>query len=90
METKVERKYWGSGELQSETPYVNGTLHGVWKLWWENGKPWSERPYVGGKRHGMAKWGSPNGDIDEFWLWNQDELVAKFFPRNQTQRWKLK
>jgi antitoxin component YwqK of YwqJK toxin-antitoxin module len=90
METKIERKYWKSGKLQSETPYVNGTLHGVWKLWWENGQQESEQPYVDGKLHGMEKSWWQDGDIYYFWLWNQDELVATFYPRNETQRWKLK
>jgi antitoxin component YwqK of YwqJK toxin-antitoxin module len=90
METKVERKYWSSGELCSETPYVDGVRHGLQRSWRQNGELWSERPYVDGELHGMDKWWHRNGDIDEFWLWNQNELVAKFYPRNQTQRWKLK
>jgi antitoxin component YwqK of YwqJK toxin-antitoxin module len=90
METKVERIYWGDGRLRLEQPYVGGKQHGMAKWWWESGQLESEQPYVNGVRHGMAKWWGRNGDIDCFWLWNQGELVAKFFPKNETQRWKLK
>jgi antitoxin component YwqK of YwqJK toxin-antitoxin module len=90
METKVERAYWGNGELRSETSYVNGVPHGMEKLWHQDGQLRLEVPYVGGKWHGMAKWRRRNGDIEEFRLYNQGEQVAKFNPRNQTQKWKLK
>jgi hypothetical protein len=60
------------------------------RVYWSDGQLRLEQPYVDGKRHGMMKWGHQNGDIDEFWLWNQNELVAKFNPRNETQKWKLK
>jgi antitoxin component YwqK of YwqJK toxin-antitoxin module len=90
METKIERTHWGNGKLNSERPYVGGVPHGLQRWWHPNGQLRSEQPYVGGMLHGMAKWWHRDGDIVEFWLWNQDELVAKFFPRNQTQRWKLK
>jgi antitoxin component YwqK of YwqJK toxin-antitoxin module len=90
METEIERTYWGDGQLRSELLYVNGVLHGMGRWWYPNGQLRLERAYVGGVWHGMEKYWHQNGDIDEFWLWNQDELVARFYPRNQTQRWKLK
>jgi antitoxin component YwqK of YwqJK toxin-antitoxin module len=90
METKIERTYWSNGNLHSETPYVNGVWHGIRKRRWSSGQLGSEMPYVGGMLHGMAKGWSPNGDIEWFRLYNQGEYVAKFFPRNKTQRWKLK
>jgi antitoxin component YwqK of YwqJK toxin-antitoxin module len=90
METKIKRTYWGDGRLQSEYSHVGGKQHGMSKWWRESGKLESEQPYVGGVRHGMAKWWRQNGDIGEFCLWNQNEQVARFYPRNQMQRWKLK
>jgi antitoxin component YwqK of YwqJK toxin-antitoxin module len=90
METEIERTYHPNGKLQSEQPHVDGVRHGLTKYWRRNGQLESEHPYVDGKPHGVWKWWRPNGDIVEFWLWNQDELVAKFFPRNETQKWKLK
>jgi antitoxin component YwqK of YwqJK toxin-antitoxin module len=90
METKVERTYWSNGQLWSEHPYVSGKPHGVWKSWWQNGQLSSEYPYVGGMLHGMAKWWRQDGGIAYCRLWNQDEEVAKFYPQNKTQRWKLK
>jgi antitoxin component YwqK of YwqJK toxin-antitoxin module len=90
METKIERTYYPNGELNSELPYVGGKLHGVGKWWRESGQLFLECPYVDGKRHGMSKQWWRNGDISGFWLYNQGELVATFYPQNKTQRWKLK
>jgi antitoxin component YwqK of YwqJK toxin-antitoxin module len=90
METKVEREYWGSGELRLEQPHVGGKQHGMSTYWWKSGELESEQPYVNGVRHGMAKCWRQDGGIDGFWLYNQGEQVAKFYPRNETQRWKLK
>jgi antitoxin component YwqK of YwqJK toxin-antitoxin module len=90
METKIERDYYENGKPWSEQPYVDGKLHGIWKWWYPSGKLSSEATYVDGVRHGMQKWWHPNGNIDEFWLYNQGEVVAKFYPKNETQRWKLK
>jgi antitoxin component YwqK of YwqJK toxin-antitoxin module len=90
METKIERTHWGSGKLRSELPYVSGVPHGVWKWWWESGQLRSEYPYVDGVVHGMAKGWGRNGDIGWFRLYNKGEYVAKFYPQNKTQRWKLK
>jgi antitoxin component YwqK of YwqJK toxin-antitoxin module len=84
-------KWWReSGQLSSEHIYVDGKRHGIMKWWYQDGQLESEHTYVDGKRHGMEKYWWQNGDIDCLWLYNQDELVAKFFPRNQTQKWKLK
>jgi antitoxin component YwqK of YwqJK toxin-antitoxin module len=90
MGTKIERTYHPNGQLRSEHTYVGGVPHGAWKWWHQNGQLGSERSYVGGVRHGMDKLWRQNGDIEDFWLYNQGEQVAKFYPRNQTQRWKLK
>jgi antitoxin component YwqK of YwqJK toxin-antitoxin module len=84
-------KWWHpNGQLDSEYPYASGMLHGMMKYWHPNGQQESEQSYVDGKLHGMAKWWRQDGDVDEFCLYNQNEQVAKFYPRNQTQRWKLK
>jgi antitoxin component YwqK of YwqJK toxin-antitoxin module len=90
METEIEREYWDNGKLRSETPYAGEKPHGVSKWWYESGQLWSEQPYVNGVRHGMSRQWDRDGDIAVFWLCNQGELVAVFYPRNQTQRWKLK
>jgi antitoxin component YwqK of YwqJK toxin-antitoxin module len=90
METEIERTYWDNGEPCSEYPFVGGKLHGVRKYWYSNGQLGSAVPYVDGVRHGMAKYWNRNGDIRVCYLYNQDEQVAKFYPRNQAQRWKLK
>jgi antitoxin component YwqK of YwqJK toxin-antitoxin module len=90
METKIERTYHGNGKPQSELPHVGGKLHGLMKWWWQDGQLSSEQPYVGGKLHGMAKHWRRNGDISVFRLYNQGEYVARFYPKNETHKWKLK
>jgi antitoxin component YwqK of YwqJK toxin-antitoxin module len=90
METKIERTYWGNGQLYSETPYAGEKPHGTAKWWHPSGQLGSEYPYVDGKPHGMVKQWDPYGNIEYFRLYNQGEYVATFYPRNQTQRWKLK
>jgi antitoxin component YwqK of YwqJK toxin-antitoxin module len=91
METKVEREYHPNGELRSEHTYVDGKRHGMVKYWFHSGELSYEYPYVDGKRHGMMKsWRHRDGDIVEFCLYNQGELVATFYPQNKAQRWKLK
>jgi antitoxin component YwqK of YwqJK toxin-antitoxin module len=90
METKIERTYWKSGKLRSEQPRVDGKRHGLTKSWRPDGQLSSEHPYVDGKRHGVSKQWWQDGGIYYFRLYNQDELVATFYPRNQTKRWKLK
>jgi antitoxin component YwqK of YwqJK toxin-antitoxin module len=90
MRHGMMKRWHPNGQLRSEQLYVDGKPHGVERWWWENGQLSSEVPYVDGVRHGMVKWWRQNGDIDEFRLYNQGEVVARFYPRNQTQRWKLK
>jgi antitoxin component YwqK of YwqJK toxin-antitoxin module len=90
METKIERIYHPNGQLRSEYLYVDGKRHGIMKWWYQDGQLESEHPYVDGKLHGMEKSWWQDGDIYYFWLWNQGELVTAFYPKNETQRWKLK
>jgi antitoxin component YwqK of YwqJK toxin-antitoxin module len=90
METEIKRIYHPNGQLHSERAYVGGVRHGLTKYWWKSGELCSEYPYVDGKSHGMVKHWLQNGDIRCFWIWNQNEHVASFYPRNKTQRWKLK
>jgi antitoxin component YwqK of YwqJK toxin-antitoxin module len=90
METKIERTYHPNGQLRSEQPRVDGKLHGLTKWWFSNGQLLSEQLYVDGVRHGMMKWWRQDGGIVWSRLYNQGEVVATFYPKNQTQRWKLK
>jgi antitoxin component YwqK of YwqJK toxin-antitoxin module len=86
----VTKWWYQSGQQESEQPHVGGVPHGVRKWWRSSGQQESEIPYVGGEWHGMVKNWHPDGDIGVFWLYNKGEYVATFYPRNETQRWKLK
>ena len=58
----VERKYYDSGDLWCETPYVNGEKNGIEKIYYERSEPWlesvelwRETPYVDGKKNALRE-----------------------------------
>ena len=52
---EIRRDYYEPGVLYSETPYVNGKMHGVERGYYKSGAQWIEVSYVDGKRHGVEK-----------------------------------
>jgi antitoxin component YwqK of YwqJK toxin-antitoxin module len=51
----VRNEYYESGELKSETPYIDGKIHGIEKWYYESGELLFEIPFVNGKIHGIWK-----------------------------------
>ena len=51
----VEKKYYDNGQLQSEAPYNNGEINGIWKWYYESGQLKSETPYENDKKNGVRK-----------------------------------
>lgn len=51
----VKKVYYKSGALLSETPYINGEIHGVVKGYHESGVLEMDIPYTNGKIHGVVK-----------------------------------
>lgn len=49
------KTYYPSGELQSETPYVNGKINGIQKLYYQNGTLMSECSFNNGLANGAFK-----------------------------------
>lgn len=45
---RIERKYYDSGALKEEIPYLGHSPHGVWREWWPNGQLKAEWPMVRG------------------------------------------
>ncbi len=60
----IVRKYWESGILQDETPFVNGKENGIQKSYYENGKLLSEVPYTNGNANGVSKLYYENGKVE--------------------------
>jgi antitoxin component YwqK of YwqJK toxin-antitoxin module len=89
METKVERIYWGDGQLRSEATYVGGMLHGTVKWWWKSGELRSERPYVGGVLHGVAKWWYRDGqlELEVPYVGGKSHGMEKWWHPNGDIRW---
>ena len=59
----VQKKYYENGNLEIETPYQNGKLHGVEKEYDENGILMREIPYKNDKIHGVVKEYLANGNV---------------------------
>jgi len=38
MKEEIIKKYYDNGQLQCETPYLNGKKHGLLKWWYYNGQ----------------------------------------------------
>lgn len=47
---RIEKKYYDNGNLESETPYVNGEIYGIQKIYYKNGNLESEIPFVNGEK----------------------------------------
>ncbi len=59
-EIKVIRH--GNGEVESETPYVDGKKHGLQTRWYDDGTKEREERYKAEKKHGMETWWHENGE----------------------------
>ena len=52
---EIRKRYYASGALSREVPYVNGKEHGIVKWYHESGALMAEAPYVNGKVHGIVR-----------------------------------
>jgi len=64
IENGIHTKYYKSGDLMSEIPYVNGKRHGQLKTYYKDGSNWIESFVVEGKQHGTRKVYYQNGNIE--------------------------
>ena len=51
----IWKEYYENGQVKSETPMVNGDVHGNKKWYYENGQLKCEIPFVNGKINGTWK-----------------------------------
>ena len=73
----VKKRYYKSGALLRETPYVNGIRHGIAKGYYESGSLWYETPYVLGNIHGIVKnYEEGKSNIDGLALYEKGHEVA--------------
>lgn len=42
----IRNEYYESGELKSETPYIDGKIHGILKLYYKSGQLLKEEMWV--------------------------------------------
>ncbi|WP_430816495.1 rhomboid family intramembrane serine protease [Carboxylicivirga sp. RSCT41] len=73
--TKVLRAYHKNGQIESETYYVNGRLHGTYKEWYKNGQLKSEIKYINGKREGITTDYYSNGQKKDEMLYRNNSFI---------------
>lgn len=61
---QTRKIYHDDGTLHSETPYVNGQIHGVCKYYYESGSLCSKSPHVNGQKHGVYKRYYADGSLE--------------------------
>ena len=59
----IQKKYYKSGKLNSETPYTDDKKNGIVKYYGKDGKLISETPYTNDKRNGIQKYYDPSGNV---------------------------
>ena len=74
---EVRKRYYKSGALWWETPYVNGMQHGIAKIYYESGALRREIPYVNGEAHGIVRgYDKDNSNVCCLTLYDNDHKVA--------------
>jgi hypothetical protein len=51
----IAKKYYESGQIWSETSYINDKMYGFYKEYYEDGDIKVETPYINNKKHGIEK-----------------------------------
>ena len=74
-EVWVKKEYYkDSCELQKETPYQDGEIHGVMKTYYESGVLKKETPYVKNEKHGLQISYYESGNIESKTQYKKDKL----------------
>jgi antitoxin component YwqK of YwqJK toxin-antitoxin module len=74
---EIRKRYYKSGALWWETPYVDGRMHGIEKEYYESGDLDRETPYDDGKMHGIEKYyGKDTSNIDYIILYEKGHEVT--------------
>ena len=69
------RRY-GTGELKSIGPTVDGEPHGDWTAWWKNGNVAWHGTFVRGKRHGVFTYYDTDGRRPELYRFENGVKVS--------------
>jgi antitoxin component YwqK of YwqJK toxin-antitoxin module len=76
-QTKVEKKYYPSGEIECETPYENGMKEGVEKWYYPNGILQQDARYRHGKKDGLSRLYDKDGNLIYEIVFQNGEFVNK-------------
>jgi antitoxin component YwqK of YwqJK toxin-antitoxin module len=72
----IEKRYYETGVLEWENPYVNGERHGIVKHYYKSGVLYRETSYVYGKIHGIDKvYNKDNANIENLTLYEEGQRV---------------
>lgn len=62
-QTEIKKEYYHNGNMQSETPYLNGEKHGIEREFYRNGALRRETPFDHNRKNGVEKFFYENGNI---------------------------
>jgi uncharacterized protein len=76
---EVIKEYYPSGKVKSETPLVDGKMHGKRKLYYENGNLQKEESYNAGKREGVFLEYYEDGALKNYETYRDDALNGECY-----------
>ena len=83
---EIRKRYYKSGALWWETPYVNGKKHGIEKFFYRSGTLERVTPYVNGKKHGTDEWFYESGAlwVEIPYVTGRIHGIAKHYDKDNT------
>jgi antitoxin component YwqK of YwqJK toxin-antitoxin module len=71
----IEKRYYLSGEIEREIPYINNKKHGIQKWYYQSGRIEWETLYNHGELHGIHKEYYKSGEIKKILLYENGKLI---------------
>jgi len=81
--------YYYTGYRETETSYLNGKQHGLYKKWWDNGQLKLKCMYVNNKKHGLYEKWHENGQLKEECTYVSDkehDLLKEWYNNGQLKK----
>ena len=85
MSSEIEQRFHPNGQLESETPTVNGRIHGLQRIWHPNGQLECEATYENGIKNGVVKKWAPDGRFLGEYVMDHGSGIVKMWHANGVQ-----
>ncbi len=79
QEPEAVKEFYPSGKLKSETPFVNGNIHGTRKSYFESGVLQKEEEYRDGRREGVSREYYEDGVLKNYETFKDDRLNGECY-----------